>query len=127
METEKQPAALEIAGLLERWTKNLGMHPSDLVPRAAAELRRLHACEVELKALLESAGAGVVRHNDYTETQMREAIAAAVAKEREACASACSSQYYQYIGVEFGEVRAGIAYCEKAIRARTNQQSKEAI
>lgn len=44
--------------------------------------------------------------------------AAAVKAEREACAVACDSVYYQNIGPGFGEVRQGIAECAAAIRAR---------
>ena len=42
----------------------------------------------------------------------------AVEAEREACALACDSIYYQHIGPTNGEVRYGIAKCAASIRAR---------
>lgn len=45
-------------------------------------------------------------------------MSSAAAAEREACAQACDTKYYQFIGPAFGEVRHGIATCAASIRAR---------
>lgn len=56
---------------------------------------------------------------NLTPEQLEHFAASVAAAEREACAVACDSTYYQFVGPAFGEVRHGIAACAAAIRARS--------
>ena len=71
----------------------------------------------EIAALL----ANRTNQHHYVKALIEKCVREAVMEEREECARACVDVYYRHIGPKFGEVRYGVAACEKAIRARSNK------
>lgn len=63
----QQPEALALASLLEKWVVARGETEIGSRARAAAELRRLHARNQELEAMLDAVGAGGVSAQRVTQ------------------------------------------------------------